>query len=673
MFEDFRNRKSSLYAIPVFLAARMVVGVCTGMAHLPSKDITNNQCYVLLITFFCLAVWIAYEQPFLIMAANVCECVVIALQGACVFLNFAYTTKDEHTLFIGLTRAEALQHQKALIKAIMLFMGARVVCCMAPVWAKLFGLFHRAHKEVADETAIRGKEGTQTRLAVEVTRDEVALATTDDPVEIADIKQRMSYRKTLAAATESALSAGRATRQNRHQHVIHHQMDTMVKREKKVAHKRRRREVASAKRKAAKAMKKAKGDPEALKRIEAARAKAIKRAHAKEEHHAKTMVARKEEKKAAVHQRIEHVKQKKEDHHDHAVAGAKLDALAKEMDKAKETGDAAVVNLLERHQAKVENEFHEVERRKSAKREVVAKKLEEAHAAAVEAVAAPPAPAEEPPEAPEPPVAPLSPAPAHSELGSRKKTKQNVLHSKKKKTESSRRRLSARKMMARLSKLKREAEAEAKAQAAAAEAEFEAEMAAMAQEAAEAAAAEQAAEAAAAAERAAEEAEAAAVAEAAMEAEMEAAAAAAEAAAAAAAEAEIEEAARCEREEREAAEAAAAEAAAAEAAAAAAAEAEVDAAADAERAREAAAAKAKADKQAAAAAAADAARRAQEEEWERERIEELRRREQEEEEEEEESSSDDEEQEVAGARTTHVSVDSAAMMAMMMGTMGKKE
>ena len=136
---------NSVYAIPILLTSRLLVGVCTGMAFMPSVQVTVNQCVALLAIFALLLAWLLKQRPFLVPAANLCECVVVLLQLVTVLLNFAYVGDDEghcataggvgdaaatseaacvepnewvveqEYTFLGLNRAEALKAQTNLI------------------------------------------------------------------------------------------------------------------------------------------------------------------------------------------------------------------------------------------------------------------------------------------------------------------------------------------------------------------------------------------------------------------------------------------------------------------------------------------------------------------------------------------------------------------------------
>ena len=127
-----RARGSSPYAIPVLLASRVLVGVCTGVGHMPSKRATLRQCVGLLAVFALLFAWLCHERPFLVPAATACEMAVVALQFATVLLNFAFVGEDAAGTFLGLSRADALKTQKHLITATVVFMGLRFVAVMLP-------------------------------------------------------------------------------------------------------------------------------------------------------------------------------------------------------------------------------------------------------------------------------------------------------------------------------------------------------------------------------------------------------------------------------------------------------------------------------------------------------------------------------------------------------------
>ena len=124
---------SPTYAIPILLVSRLLVGVCTGLGHMPGKEATVNQCIALLAIFALLCTWLAVARPFLVPAANVCEFVVAGLQCVTVLLNFAFVGDDASATFLGLTRAEALTTQKDLITAALVFLDASAMEC------KLFG------------------------------------------------------------------------------------------------------------------------------------------------------------------------------------------------------------------------------------------------------------------------------------------------------------------------------------------------------------------------------------------------------------------------------------------------------------------------------------------------------------------------------------------------------
>ena len=158
LFEDMKARGAAPFAIPVLMTSRLLVGALTASAHMPDKAATAHQCYALLAVFALLCAWVCCVRPFLIRAANACEAVIAALQFATVLLNLTFVGDDESGTFLGLTRAKALDAQKGLIMAIVVFMVVRFVALMAPVWAQVPRLFSRVYHELHETHTIRKLE-----------------------------------------------------------------------------------------------------------------------------------------------------------------------------------------------------------------------------------------------------------------------------------------------------------------------------------------------------------------------------------------------------------------------------------------------------------------------------------------------------------------------------------
>ena len=171
LFEDMKSDKKSVYALPVFLFHRLLLGITVGTTFSPNAQACRRQIFALIGIYASLLLYICVVRPFMVPLANLFEGLVVTGQMVCVSLNLWLLSDDCDALTgsyvcrvagIALAPEDAGKAMNKLMMYTLVFMGLRFVAVMLPTWARMPRLVYnmlvvvpRMDREIKTQIAVR--------------------------------------------------------------------------------------------------------------------------------------------------------------------------------------------------------------------------------------------------------------------------------------------------------------------------------------------------------------------------------------------------------------------------------------------------------------------------------------------------------------------------------------